>query len=165
MVFNGSWWVPLGCHASVVRGEVLRGNGSVLGPEVLEECDWSTASKFGDRVFERREVFFGTAVCDHGDEDDLEFAKSFEIFACKIVLAGGFSELNGSETGGVRRSHARIDWCCCERSSSVGESDVLDVSDDKTEESEYGISSGDCHGLVLDAFLKGFERLAVRFLC
>ena len=36
-VFDWSRWVPLGCHASVVCGEVLGGDGAVLSPEMLEE--------------------------------------------------------------------------------------------------------------------------------
>ena len=57
---------------------------------MLEERKWSAASDFGDRVLEASEVFFGTAVGDHGDEDDLELAKSLEIFTFEVVLTNGF---------------------------------------------------------------------------
>ena len=130
---------------------------------MLKQLEWSAAPKFGDWVFECGEVLFRAAVCDHGDEDDLEFAVCFEFFTFEFVLTDGFRKLNGSESSRVGWRSAGVVGCC-EGSSGGGDGDVFDVSDDETEEAEDGIRGGDGHCLVLNAFLKCFEGLAVWFL-
>ena len=162
-VFDWGGGIPLGCHGGVVGSEILRGDGPVFLPGVLEDLEGGATTKFGDRVLECREVFFGVVVGDHGDKDDLEFAEGFVFFAGDVVLAHIFRDLESSETVCIRRSWSWVGWWS--RWGLIGrERDVALFGEDKTEESECGIGGGDGHGLVLYAFLECFQGLPGGFL-
>ena len=118
-IFNWSGWIPLSCHSSVVGGEILGGDGSVVDPEVLKELERSAATKFCDRVFESREVLLWAVVGDHGDENDFEFTEGFVFFSFDVVSAYALGDLESCESSGVGRSWSWVNWCC-ERISVCG---------------------------------------------
>ncbi len=97
-VLNGGWGVPLGCHGGAVCSEILGADCSIFVPEVLEDLEGSATTNFGDGVLECCEVFVGTVVGDHGDEDDLKFTEGFAFFTCHSVLAYISGNLKSSET-------------------------------------------------------------------
>jgi hypothetical protein len=54
--------------------------------------------------------FVGTAVGDLEDENDLEFAEGFVVFACDAILAYVFGDLKIHEAIWIRRGWSWVEW-------------------------------------------------------